>query len=205
MLCVVIMSDEKGNDSLSALWLNLDNNDDISIIISRYTFLEVLAWMKKQPVDDRKENLNKLTRVVQSASKNEDVIVQWLLSNEIDESISQIGYFIDYVVQYGCLTEYANREDIGYTEIDCKGNSLRAETSLCLLNTLFSSFKLVLLKAEGSINSGWKKKANLDLWQELLTLNEKLKVKYEWVKGHAQNKYNNECDRLAVEQAESFM
>jgi len=66
--------------------------------------------------------------------------------------------------------------------------------------TIYTDSKLI----EQTINSGWKKKANLDLWQELLELNEQLKVTYKWVKGHAQNKYNNECDRLAVSQAEKF-
>ncbi len=53
--------------------------------------------------------------------------------------------------------------------------------------------------------SGWKtagKKAvkNVDLWQELLSLISKHKVSFIKVKGHADNEYNNRCDKIAVEE-----
>lgn len=63
-----------------------------------------------------------------------------------------------------------------------------------------------------AINKGWvyswqknnwrkadKKPAlNVDLWQELLPLLEKHKVKFIWVKGHNGHPYNERCDKLAV-------
>jgi len=52
-------------------------------------------------------------------------------------------------------------------------------------------------------NKGWKRKGgevkNLDLWIRLVPLLETHKVSFEWVKGHADNEYNNRCDELAVE------
>ncbi len=39
---------------------------------------------------------------------------------------------------------------------------------------------------------------NKDLWQELDELSTELAPKWNWVKGHAGNRYNEECDRLAV-------
>ena len=53
--------------------------------------------------------------------------------------------------------------------------------------------------------SGWKtagKKAvkNPELWQRLLALVEKHKVTFIKVKGHADNEYNNRCDKIAVEE-----
>ncbi|MGE4484363.1 MAG: ribonuclease HI [Oscillospiraceae bacterium] len=49
---------------------------------------------------------------------------------------------------------------------------------------------------------GWKRKTgdvkNPDLWQRLVPLIDKHKVKFVWVKGHAENEYNNRCDELAV-------
>ncbi len=53
--------------------------------------------------------------------------------------------------------------------------------------------------------NGWKtagKKAvkNVDLWQELLNLINKHKVTFIKVKGHADNEYNNRCDKIAVEE-----
>ncbi len=39
---------------------------------------------------------------------------------------------------------------------------------------------------------------NKDLWQELDKLSTELAPKWNWVKGHAGNRHNEECDRLAV-------
>ncbi len=52
--------------------------------------------------------------------------------------------------------------------------------------------------------NNWKTSAkkpvkNQDLWQALDKLSIELKPKWNWVKGHAGNRYNEECDRLAVE------
>lgn len=50
---------------------------------------------------------------------------------------------------------------------------------------------------------GWKRKGgevkNPDLWQRLSPLLKEHDVKFIWVKGHAENEYNNRCDELAVE------
>ena len=52
------------------------------------------------------------------------------------------------------------------------------------------------------VKNGFKtskgKVQNLDLWQELLSLCEKHKVHCHKVKGHADNEYNNRCDKLAT-------
>ena len=49
---------------------------------------------------------------------------------------------------------------------------------------------------------GWKRKGgevkNLDLWLKLVPLLEVHRVRFIWVKGHAENEYNNRCDKLAV-------
>ena len=61
---------------------------------------------------------------------------------------------------------------------------------------------------------GWQKKGwrkadnksalNVDLWQELLPLLREHDVRWHWVKGHAENEYNNRCDALAVAERERF-
>lgn len=53
-------------------------------------------------------------------------------------------------------------------------------------------------------NNNWKKAdkkpaLNVDLWEQLLPLLETHSVTFEWVKGHEGHKYNEQCDRLAVE------
>lgn len=49
---------------------------------------------------------------------------------------------------------------------------------------------------------GWKRKGgelkNVELWQELDALMARHSITFRWVKGHAENKYNNRCDALAV-------
>ncbi len=56
---------------------------------------------------------------------------------------------------------------------------------------------------------GWKKAdkkpaLNPDLWEALLSLVDKHQVHYHWVKGHADNPYNNRCDQLAVMESKKF-
>lgn len=63
--------------------------------------------------------------------------------------------------------------------------------------------------AEKWRSNGWmrnKKEAasNPDLWERLMALCEEHDVNFIWVKGHAQNKYNNRCDEMAVEQSQKY-
>lgn len=60
---------------------------------------------------------------------------------------------------------------------------------------------------------GWKAKnwtrkggelKNIDLWKELDSLISTHNVTFNWVKGHAENEFNNRCDALAVEQRDIF-
>ena len=57
-------------------------------------------------------------------------------------------------------------------------------------------------KAAGFTKKGGLK--NADLWRELDGLLQRHEVKFVWVKGHADNEYNNRCDRLAVSEREKF-
>lgn len=69
-----------------------------------------------------------------------------------------------------------------------------------------------------AIEKGWAKKwqangwmrnkkdraMNPDLWQELLDLLNIHQVTFHWVKGHAENPYNNRCDELAVAESRKY-
>lgn len=48
-----------------------------------------------------------------------------------------------------------------------------------------------------TLNQGWKRKANQDLWAEIDQARKNLKIKFFWVKAHADNYYNNLCDEFA--------
>lgn len=57
--------------------------------------------------------------------------------------------------------------------------------------------------------SGWKRAdnkpvLNVDLWQRLLALTRVHSVKFIKVKGHADNEYNNICDKLATDAIKKF-
>jgi ribonuclease HI len=63
-----------------------------------------------------------------------------------------------------------------------------------------------------ALNEGWlnkwlatnfaKGKKNKDLWVKFYNLYKQHQVKFVWVKGHAENPYNNRCDELATEAAD---
>lgn len=46
---------------------------------------------------------------------------------------------------------------------------------------------------------------NIDLWEQIDKLNAKYSPVYHWVKGHADNQYNNRCDELAVAEIKKNM
>lgn len=59
-----------------------------------------------------------------------------------------------------------------------------------------------------SVTKGWvfswvkkrfKDKKNPDLWMRFLEIYKMHKVNFVWIKGHANNPYNERCDQLAVE------
>jgi ribonuclease HI len=64
----------------------------------------------------------------------------------------------------------------------------------------------VLLRSDSqylvnSINFGWKRNANVDLWKDLDVEIARRRVRFEWVKGHAGDQLNDRADRLALEAA----
>ena len=59
-------------------------------------------------------------------------------------------------------------------------------------------------KKKGWIKSNKEPAKNPDLWEHLLKLLKHHKVKFHWIKGHADNPYNNRCDELAVMESKKF-
>lgn len=80
---------------------------------------------------------------------------------------------------------------------------LQALKKPCDAVTIFSDSKYVVDSVEKGwldswIKKGFKGKKNVDLWLQYLKVSQPHKVSFEWVKGHAGNKYNERCDQLAV-------
>jgi ribonuclease HI len=59
--------------------------------------------------------------------------------------------------------------------------------------TIYSDSKYVV----NTIMSGWKKRKNIDLWEELCPM-VKQNIRLEWLKGHNGDKFNEYCDTLAT-------
>lgn len=60
-----------------------------------------------------------------------------------------------------------------------------------------------------SINLGWQRKKNRDLWSIFDYFYDQAKkysdnIKFVWTKGHANNEFNNKADKLAVEASYEF-
>ena len=59
-------------------------------------------------------------------------------------------------------------------------------------------------KAKGWKRSGNEDAKNPDLWETMLSLLEIHETKFIWVRGHADNEYNNRCDKLAIAESKKF-
>ena len=86
---------------------------------------------------------------------------------------------------------------------------LKALQEPCIVE-LYSDSKYVIDALEKGWAASWQKNGwrkadkkpalNPDLWEILLSLIQVHRVRYHWVKGHADNPKNNRCDQLAVAQ-----
>lgn len=74
--------------------------------------------------------------------------------------------------------------------------------------TVYSDSQYVVNAVDKGWVFGWEKKGfagkkNADLWMRFLKIYRRHKVRFVWIKGHADNPENERCDRLAVAAAES--
>ncbi len=86
-------------------------------------------------------------------------------------------------------------------------SALQALKEPCAVE-LWSDSRYVIDALEKGWAAGWKKRGwkrankepalNPDLWEKLLSLTARHEMHYHWVKGHAENEYNNRCDAMAV-------
>jgi len=59
-------------------------------------------------------------------------------------------------------------------------------------------------KAKGWIKGDKTAAKNPDLWERLLAILNTHDVEFIWVRGHAENEYNNRCDMLAVSESKKY-
>ena len=90
---------------------------------------------------------------------------------------------------------------------------LEALKEPCLVDLYTDSRYLVDALEKGWLR-GWKKNGwrksdkspvlNRDLWERLDAQLERHEVRFHWVKGHAENPWNNRCDALAVAESRKY-
>jgi ribonuclease HI len=73
--------------------------------------------------------------------------------------------------------------------------------------TIYSDSSYVINSVEKGWVFGWEKKGyagkkNADLWMKFLQYYRRHRIKFVWVKGHADNQWNNRCDILATRAAD---
>ena len=124
---------------------------------------------------------------------------------------------------WGAILQYRGKEkELSGGESPTTNNRMELLAAISALEalkepckvTLYSDSKYVTDAVEkGWARSwrakGWKKSdktpaKNQDLWERMLRLLEVHDVKFVWVKGHAENVYNNRCDELAVKESKSL-
>ena len=119
---------------------------------------------------------------------------------------------------YGAILQFKGKEkelSAGYRrttnnrmELMAVIAALKALTKTGLSITIFSDSQYVVK----AVTEGWLKnwlatnfkggKKNKDLWTEYAELASAHHIKFKWVRGHADNKYNNRCDELATAAAD---
>jgi ribonuclease HI len=119
---------------------------------------------------------------------------------------------------YGAILMYGNKSkelSAGYRlttnnrmELMAVISALKALTKENINLTIYSDSQYVINSVEKKWLDNWIKtnfkggKKNRDLWMEYYRLAKKFTVKFIWVKGHAENIYNNRCDELATTAAD---
>lgn len=124
---------------------------------------------------------------------------------------------------WGAILQYgAHEKELSGSEPSTTNNrmellgvitALEALTEPCAVD-LYSDSKYVVdgitkgwaksWRAKGWVKGDKKTAKNPELWGRLLDLLDKHEVRFHWVKGHADNPYNNRCDELAVGEYQKY-
>ncbi len=124
---------------------------------------------------------------------------------------------------WGAILMYgAHKRELSGGEPDTTNNRMELTAVIQALSLLkepcvvdlWSDSKYVIDGLEKGWARGWQRRGwvksdkkpalNPDLWGRLLELEEIHTLRYHWVKGHAENEYNNRCDQLAVAESQKY-
>ena len=124
---------------------------------------------------------------------------------------------------WGAILKYgAMEKELSGGEAETTNNRMELTAVITALEALrepcdvglYSDSKYVVDAVTKGWVYGWRAKGwrrgrneevkNPDLWERLLPLLKVHNVEFIWVKGHAENEYNNRCDALAVDMSRAF-
>ena len=123
---------------------------------------------------------------------------------------------------WGAILKYGNKKkEMSGGEAETTNNrmelmgviaALSALKEPCIVSLYTDSQYIANAINEGWLKSwiahNWKRKTgpvkNADLWKEIVRLFEVHQVEIHWVKGHAENEYNNRFDELAVAESRKY-
>lgn len=123
---------------------------------------------------------------------------------------------------WGAILKYGNKKkEMSGGEAETTNNrmelmgviaALSALKEPCIVSLYTDSQYIANAINEGWLKSwiahNWKRKTgpvkNADLWKEIVRLFDVHQVEIHWVKGHAENEYNNRCDELAVAESRKY-
>jgi len=123
---------------------------------------------------------------------------------------------------WGAILQYGGHEkEISGGEAQTTNNRMELTAVITALNLLKEPCHVTLYTdsqyitdainkhwLDSWIKKGWKRKTgevkNPELWQQLVSLLEIHRVEFCWVKGHAENRFNNRCDGLAVAESKKY-
>ena len=119
---------------------------------------------------------------------------------------------------YGVILMWGNKEkelSAGYRRTT--NNRMELMAVIAALQALKKENLTIVIHSDSqyvvkAVNEGWLSnwlltdfkggKKNKDLWTKYHALARKHHVRFEWVRGHADNVYNNRCDELATSAAD---
>ncbi len=79
-----------------------------------------------------------------------------------------------------------------------EGLSLLKDNEKC---TIYTDSQLCINCAKGI----WKKKSNLDLWEQYKNVSKNKNIEFIWVKSHSGDKYNEIVDKMAFTEAKNII
>ncbi len=124
---------------------------------------------------------------------------------------------------WGAVLVYGGREkELSGGEVETTNNRMELSAVIAALGalkepcevTLTTDSQYVVNAIEKGWLASWQQKGwrksdrgavlNVDLWQKLVALLDLHKVNFVWVKGHNGHPYNERCDKLATDFADSL-